>query len=99
MLTNESYKCKEEVCIAAKLANCNKDKRRCFYEEEKEKAINKFIENIPGGFIDCKTLIQKLNEVSKQNNEPLPDWVWFVLNSIRREKRNGNIKKNDGTNK
>ena len=87
-----NYICGDEYGISH--AKCNGDMRRCTFNERRDEAMTNFINNIEQANVNISraALIKKLREVNGQNEEKIPDWVWFVINSMESVK-NGNTKK------
>ena len=73
---------------------CNGDIRRCHFLNRHNEAMNNFITNIESDNINISrsSLIKKMREANEQNDEKVPDWVWFVINSME-SVNNGNSKK------
>ena len=79
----------ENHCLGTKevdVCQCNGHKRRCdFYPEIREKAQTDFMNYMPKGNINRRTLIKKLIEVSEENKVELPQWVYNIIASMHKE--------------
>jgi len=102
MSRNENYQCDNYFpgCHGCSYkygredVKCNGDIRRCHFLNRHNEAMNNFITNIESDNINISrsSLIKKMREVNEQNDEKVPDWVWFVINSME-SVNNGNSKK------
>lgn len=103
MPQNERYLCEHfwplsHNCQYKSQPKCNGDIRRCPLNLKHNEAMTNFINNIEQTNININrsSLIKKLREVNEQNDEKIPDWVWFVINSMESVK-DGNTKKKHTT--
>lgn len=98
MPRNENYQCEyfwplSHNCQYKSNPKCNGDIRRCALHQKHDESMTNFINNIEQDNININrsSLIKKMREVNEQNDEKVPDWIWFVINSMESVK-SGKVK-------
>ena len=106
MPRNENYQCENyfphchecDYKYGREDVKCNGDMRRCHFSDKYNEAMTNFINNIEQVNINISrsSLIKKLREVNEQTENKIPEWFWFVINSMESVK-DGNTKKKHAT--